>query len=75
MATGHQHFCLFRRLMPWDHLAGCLIVEEAGGYARRLDGSPYRATDVEGGLLVATEPTSWRALHATLFGASIEEAG
>jgi fructose-1,6-bisphosphatase/inositol monophosphatase family enzyme len=67
MATGHQHFCLFRRLMPWDHLAGCLIVEEAGGYARRLDGSPYRATDVEGGLLVATEPRSWRALHATLF--------
>ena len=36
MATRHQHFCLFRRLMAvWDHLAGCLIVEEAGGYARR----------------------------------------
>jgi fructose-1,6-bisphosphatase/inositol monophosphatase family enzyme len=67
MATGHQHFCLFWRLMPWDHLAGCLIVEEAGGYVRRLDGSPYRVTCFDGGLLVATDPVSSRSLHATLF--------
>jgi fructose-1,6-bisphosphatase/inositol monophosphatase family enzyme len=67
MATGHLHFCLYRRLMPWDHLAGCLIVEEAGGYMRRLDGTPYRVTDVEGGLLVATDEASWQALHDTLF--------
>ena len=67
MATGHLHFCLYKRLMPWDHLAGGLIVEEAGGYVRRLDGSPYRAIDIDGGLLVATDKASWRALHDTLF--------
>jgi hypothetical protein len=42
-------------------------VEEAGGYMRRLDGTPYRVTDVEGGLLVATDEASWQALHDTLF--------
>ncbi len=67
MATGHLHFCFYKKLMPWDHLAGCLLVEEAGGYVRRLDGSPYRVTDFEGGLLVATDERSWRALHDTLF--------
>jgi fructose-1,6-bisphosphatase/inositol monophosphatase family enzyme len=67
MATGHLHFCFYKKLMPWDHLAGCLIVEEGGGYARKLDGSPYRVTDREGGLLVTTDEASWQALHATLF--------
>ncbi len=67
MAAGHLHFCFYRRLMPWDHLVGSLIVQEAGGYVRRLDGSPYRVTDREGGLLVATDEASWRALHGRLF--------
>jgi fructose-1,6-bisphosphatase/inositol monophosphatase family enzyme len=68
MATGHLHFCFYKRLMPWDHLAGSLIVQEAGGFVRKLDGSPYRVTDLEGGLLAATDEQSWRALHDTLFG-------
>jgi fructose-1,6-bisphosphatase/inositol monophosphatase family enzyme len=67
VATGHLHFCFYKRLMPWDHLVGCLIVEEAGGYVRRLDGSLYRTTDLEGGLLITTDEGSWRALHDTLF--------
>lgn len=67
MATGHLHFCFYKKLMPWDHLAGCLIVEEAGGYVARLDGSPYRVTDFEGGLLITTDERSWWALHDTLF--------
>jgi fructose-1,6-bisphosphatase/inositol monophosphatase family enzyme len=53
--------------MPWDHLAGSLIVQEAGGFVARLDGSPYCVTDREGGLLVAPDETSWHALHAALF--------
>jgi len=67
LAAGHLHFCFYRRLMPWDHLVGSLIVQEAGGYVRRLDGSPYRVTDREGGLLVATDAVSWRVLHDRLF--------
>ena len=32
IASGHAHFALYNKLMPWDHLAGVLI--HAGG--RRL---------------------------------------
>ena len=45
--------CLYNHLMPWDHLPGYLLHKEAGGHAARLDGSPYRPTDGEGGLLCA----------------------
>ena len=41
IASGHAHFVLYNKLMPWDHLAGVLIHQEAGGYAARLDGSAY----------------------------------
>ena len=37
----------FSRLMPWDHAAGILIHEEAGGYSALLDGTPYKPTDWE----------------------------
>ncbi len=67
MAAGHLHFCFYRRLLPWDHLGGSLLVQEAGGYVRRLDGSAYRVSDREGGLLAATDEKSWWALHDTLF--------
>ena len=44
LALGLRHFSLYRRLWPWDHAAGVLIHEEAGGYSALLDGSPYRPT-------------------------------
>jgi fructose-1,6-bisphosphatase/inositol monophosphatase family enzyme len=65
--TGHTHFNLYFRLMPWDHLAGALIVEEAGGFVAKLDGTPYAASDLDGGLLCAPDRDSWKALHGTLF--------
>ena len=34
---------------------------------RRLDGLPYRVTDRDSGLLVATDEGSWRTLRTTLF--------
>jgi len=39
-------------LNPWDYAAGQLIVEEAGGRATRLDGSPLRLFDHGCGVLV-----------------------
>ncbi|GGD91125.1 inositol monophosphatase [Aureimonas endophytica] len=68
MATGAVHFLFFGKLMPWDHLAGALIVEEAGGMFRRLDGSAYRPRHVGGGLLVATDEASWEVLSREIFG-------
>jgi len=65
-ATGACHLLLFGKLMPWDHLAGCLIHREAGGFSAKLDGSPYRPTDTGGGLLLAPDAASWHAAHAAL---------
>jgi len=69
LASGHVQFALYNKLMPWDHLAGTLIVTEAGGYAARLDGSVYEPHHVDGGLLLATDRDSWQTLHREIFGA------
>lgn len=62
-------FCLFTRLMPWDHAPGSLIYTEAGGLSRCIDGEEYTAGDMEKkGLLLAPNEASWNALHHTLFG-------
>jgi fructose-1,6-bisphosphatase/inositol monophosphatase family enzyme len=66
LAAGHCHMQMFRRLYPWDHAAGFLIHREAGGYARRFDGSEYRPSEIEGGLLLAPDAASWFALEEAL---------
>ncbi|MEO6014647.1 MAG: inositol monophosphatase family protein [Devosia sp.] len=66
-AGGHTHFASFNKLMPWDHLPGCLIAEEAGGYVARFDGSPYRVEHLTGGLLLAADKESWTALRSEVF--------
>jgi fructose-1,6-bisphosphatase/inositol monophosphatase family enzyme len=66
LAAGHCHFLVFHRLMPWDHAPGWLLHREAGGYAARFDGSPYRPTATGGGLIAAPDEASWRALRAAL---------
>ncbi len=58
---------MFNKLMPWDHLAGALISEEAGGYVAKLDGSKYLPSDLSGGLLVATDIDSWLTLRREVF--------
>jgi fructose-1,6-bisphosphatase/inositol monophosphatase family enzyme len=41
-ARGQSDFVMQYLMSPWDHAAGALIVEEAGGAVRFLDdGSPY----------------------------------
>ena len=67
-AGGHCHFLLFNRLMPWDHAPGWLLHQEAGGYSARLDGSEYRPTVTDGGLICTPDRASWEALHAALLG-------
>ncbi len=68
LAAGHCHFLLFNRLMPWDHAPGWLLHREAGGFAARFDGSPYRPTQSTGGLICTPDEASFLALRAALFG-------
>lgn len=64
--TGAQHFVIFWRTLPWDHLPGVLLIEEAGGVARRFDGARYDPTDDRQGLLVAANEGTWTTVHEAL---------
>lgn len=66
-AGGHVHFVMYNKLMPWDHLAGTLLSQEAGAYAARLDGSPYLPSHVDGGLLLAPDQQTWELLREKIF--------
>lgn len=66
LAQGRIHFAHYRKLMPWDHAAGVLMVQEAGGVARLIDGSPYWPFPSQVGLLLAPDEASWHALRPLL---------
>ncbi|QZP07273.1 inositol monophosphatase family protein [Caenibius sp. WL] len=58
---------IFERTLPWDHAAGVLFLNEAGGKAARNDGSPYRVDDyARPGLIGAASPALWESLAAQL---------
>ena len=61
LALGQNDVSSFKRTYPWDHAAGVLWLNEAGGKAARLDGSEYRVDDGEGkpGLVGASSPAIW----------------
>lgn len=67
LASGHAHFVVYNKLMPWDHLAGALIHAEAGGYSARFDGSAYLPSHLDGGLLVAPDKASWQELRREIW--------
>ncbi len=62
MATGSADFYLANHSKPWDHLAGALILEEAGGIVTQWDGSPYKPMDNSVYLIAANSPKSHKAL-------------
>ena len=67
VATDEQQFVLFWRILPWDHAPGALIIREAGGAVRHLDGAPYHPANSERGLLVAPNDDVWHTVRDTLF--------
>jgi fructose-1,6-bisphosphatase/inositol monophosphatase family enzyme len=69
LAGGAKHFSLYRRLWPWDHAAGVLLLAEAGGYTARLDGRTYQATGREEGILSVSDRESWERIKNFLNGA------
>lgn len=52
--SGQFDFCLYRMTKPWDHAAGALMMQEAGGQALRFSGAPYGPADsVESGIMAS----------------------
>ena len=62
LVLGVNDISVFERTLPWDHAAGVLFVNEAGGMVARPDGTPYR-TDQHGqtGLFAASSPALFEA--------------
>lgn len=59
MALGQIHYGIYGRCIPWDHAPGALLLTEAGGVVRRLDGTPYRASDPPAGALHRAADKPW----------------
>ena len=66
LAAGQFDYLVFNRLMPWDHLAGWLLHQEAGGFSAHFDGSPLRPTDTTGGLVCTPDQPSFERLRKVL---------
>jgi fructose-1,6-bisphosphatase/inositol monophosphatase family enzyme len=69
LALGENDISSFKRTFAWDHAAGVLWLNEAGGKAARLDGSPYRV-DEHGkpGLVGASSPAIWDEFVGRVLG-------
>ena len=69
LALGQNDLSYFERTLPWDHAAGALWLEEAGGKCARPDGSPYRVDEWQRkGLIGAASPALWEAMAGRLAG-------
>ena len=69
LALGENDVSSFKRTYAWDHAAGVLWLNEAGGKAARLDGSEYRVDEQDKpGLVGASSPAIWDAFVARVLG-------
>ena len=66
LIEGGRDFLLFWRSLPWDHAPGNLLVQESGGYSRRLDGSAYSPAEESFGLLSAADEDAWHRAKGLL---------
>lgn len=67
LVLGENDLSIFERTLPWDHAAGVLFLNEAGGKAARYDGSAYRVDQhTLPGLIGASSPRLWDDLARQL---------
>ena len=67
LGLGINDVSIFERTLAWDHAAGVLWLNEAGGRAMRPDGSAYRVDEWDRrGLIGAASPELWEALAGRL---------
>ncbi|WP_114522141.1 inositol monophosphatase family protein [Altererythrobacter sp. ZODW24] len=67
LALGENDVSIFERTLAWDHAAGVLWLNEAGGMAARPDGSVYRVNEHgRTGLIGASSPELFEGLAARL---------
>jgi fructose-1,6-bisphosphatase/inositol monophosphatase family enzyme len=68
IAQGAKDFALYYKLEPWDHAAGALLIREAGGCLRHLDGADYAPASPWQTTILAASPMLASTLAAMLLG-------
>ena len=69
LVLGENDVSIFERTLAWDHAAGVLFVNEAGGMAARPDGRPFRVDEhLQPGLIGASSPALWEELAQRMNG-------
>ena len=63
LLEGNAAFSVYKRIEPWDHMAGVLMLEESGFYVRKWDGSVYAGNDLDGGLINAPSEELWNRVY------------
>jgi fructose-1,6-bisphosphatase/inositol monophosphatase family enzyme len=66
IVIGAQDFAMFKRTLPWDHAPGAFVLREAGGVARRWDGSEYEPTVDGTGLIAAADEATWERVASVM---------
>lgn len=67
LVLGVNDVSIFERTLAWDHAAGVLFVNEAGGKAARPDGRAYRVDEAHlPGLIGAASEALWDELAGRL---------
>jgi len=74
VALGEHDLAIYERTLAWDHAAGCLFLNEAGGKSARPDGSPYRVNSKRKGMICATSPALFDELAERLISAGYAPA-
>ena len=69
IVLGENDITIFERTLAWDHAAGVLFLNEAGGKVCRPDGSPYRVDEhLRPSLIGAATPALWDQLAERMAG-------
>lgn len=67
LLTGEAHFAMYPKNKPWDHVAGVLLHQEAGGFHARFNKRSYYPDQLDGGLLMAPDEACWDELRQKLW--------
>jgi fructose-1,6-bisphosphatase/inositol monophosphatase family enzyme len=66
LVRGSKDFVVYQRLLPWDHLAGALLVNEAGGRVALATGAELLPSDRTGPLIAARSPELYARVQGFL---------
>ena len=66
LAEGRVDFLVSPASNPWDHLAGALAVEEAGGAVGLLPGGRYTPAVLDGSVVAANSAETLAEVRAQL---------